>query len=96
MELHYLYQSQMPGKVNLKEEEAAHLLWNVCKKMHGQDWLLPFVELNQKEQLEVVVEVAVVVRVNDLSVQNGSDLQLTSNQGQAVVEWICDEEQGKA
>lgn len=39
---------------------------------------------------------AVVVHVNDLSVQNGVGLQLALGQDQPVVEWICDEEQGKA
>lgn len=39
---------------------------------------------------------AVVVHVNDLFVQNVVGLQLTSGQDQPVVEWICDEEQGKA
>jgi len=96
VELHYLQPSQMPGKVNLKGEEAGHLLWNVCKEMHGWDWLPPFEELNQKELSEVVAKVAVVVDVNGLSVQNGAGLQLTSSQDQPVVEWICYEEQGKA
>jgi len=76
----------MPEKVNLKGVEAGHLLRNVRKEMHGQDWLPPFVELNQKEQLEVEAKVAVVVHVYDLSVQNVAGLQLPSSQDQPVVE----------
>jgi len=48
--------------------------------------------LHEKEMLEVVTKVEVVVHVNDLSIQSGDRLQLTSGQAQHLVEWICDEE----